>query len=64
MNITKYTAGVYYLHIPVYGYSKYYLYHVRKGTFLGVFFIYIICYSICFFGMLLFGKTWLKNLFV
>ena len=39
MHITKYTAGVYYLHIPVYEYSKNYLFQVKKGTFIGVFFI-------------------------
>ena len=61
--ITRYTAGIYYLHMPIYSYLKKYILCIKKGTIEGVFMIYIISYSICCIGMLFFGKTKAKNLF-
>ena len=61
--ITNYTAGVYYLHGKIIRYFKFYIDPIKKGTLCGIFIIYLICYFICFIGMLIFGKTKLKNLF-
>ena len=61
--ITRYTAGIYYLHIHVYHYFKYYIQCMRKKNIGGLFINYIICYSICHFGMIIFGKTKARNLF-
>ena len=61
--ITKYSAGIYYLHTTVYLYLKNYIFAIRKGTIRGTFLIYIICYLISYSGMSLFGKTKAKNLF-
>ena len=61
--ITSYTAGVYYLHNHIKRYFKDLIGPIKKGTAIGLFIIYLICYLICFIGMLLFGKTKLKNLF-
>ena len=61
--ITRYTAGVFYLHIHVAYYSRNFILSVKNGTIEGLFIIYIICYSICHFGILLFGKSKAKNLF-
>lgn len=61
--ITRYTAGVFYLHIYVAYYSRNFILSVKNGTIEGLFIIYIICYSICHFGILLFGKSKAKNLF-
>lgn len=62
-NISNHTAGVYYLHNEIIIYFKNYFDPIKKGTLFGLFIIYIICYLICFIGMLLFGKTKIKNLF-
>ena len=61
--ITNYTAGVYYLHTPIIKYFKFFIDPIKKGNIFGLFIIYLICYFICFVGILLFGKTKLKNLF-
>ena len=61
--ITRYTAGIYYLHIPIYSYFSKYIISMKKGTIGGLFMIYIISYSICHLGMLLSGKTKARNLF-
>ena len=61
--LTKYTAGIFYLHIIIYSSLQNYFLFIREGTIRGLLFIYIICYLICYFGMLLFGKTKAKNLF-
>ena len=61
--ITNYTGGIYYLHAPLKMYLNDYFEDIKKGTFLGCIKIYIIIYSICFFGMLIFGKTPFKYLF-
>lgn len=62
--ITRYTAGIYYLHMPVYSYLEFYILPIKKRNIVGLFFIYIITYSICYFGMLISGKTKAKNLFI
>jgi len=61
--ITNYTAGVYYLHIALRHYLIYYFDDIKNRNFRGLFITYFICYSICFFGMIIFGKTPLKYLF-
>ena len=61
--ITNYTAGVYYLHMHIIKYFKFFIDPIKKGNIFGLFIIYLICYFICFVGILLFGKTKLKNLF-
>ena len=63
IQITNYTGGVFYLHIPIRDYCKVFLDSVKNQTFLGVAIIYLICYFICFVGMLIFGKTPIKYLF-
>ena len=61
--ITNNTAGIYYLHWSIRIYFKGYFYFIKKGTFIGTIFIYLICYLICFIGLLIFGKTPFKYLF-
>ena len=60
---SRYTAGIFYLHIIIYYCLKNYISLINKGTVRGLFIIYIICYIICHFGMVIFGKTKAKNLF-
>ena len=61
---TNYTAGIYYIHQPLSYYLRNYISDVKKFTFKGCGIIYISCYLISFFGMLIFGKTRLRNLFI
>ena len=61
--ITNYTGGVYYIHIPIKEYSSYYIDSIKHRTFSGVIILYLICYFICFVGMLIFGKTPIKYFF-
>ena len=61
--ITKYTAGVYYLHVPIHIYFQDYFYNIKKRTFVGLIQDYLICYLICFVGTGIFGKTHLRYLF-
>ena len=61
--ITNFTGGVYYLHVPIHKYLKDFSNNIRKGTFLGVCQDYLICYLICFIGMIIFGKTPLRYMF-
>lgn len=61
--ITNYTGGIYYLHVPLKMYLKDYSDDIKNLTFLGCIKTYIIIYCICFFGMLIFGKTPFKYLF-
>ena len=63
MELTKYTGGVYYLHVSIRKYFGDYFISMKQRTFLGVIINYIICYSICFIGTLIFGKTPIKYLF-
>ena len=61
--ITSYTAGIFYIHVPIHKYLKDYSYNMRKRTFKGMIQEYLICYFICFVGMLIFGKTPLRHMF-
>lgn len=61
--ITRYTAGIFYLHIPVYLLLRFYILPIKKGTLEGVVINYLVSWIICHFGTLLFGKTKAKNLF-
>ena len=61
--LTRYTAGIYYLHTTIDYYLRFYIQYARKGTFLGLLIIYIVTYSICYFGMMIFGKTKAKYLY-
>ena len=60
---TNYTGGIYYLHIKVKEILNNRMILIKRGTLIGCFFIYIICYLICFFGIKTFEKTNLKYLF-
>ena len=62
-HITNYTAGIYYIHMPIMNYLKYLINPIKNGTCFGILIIYLISYLICLIGMQLFGKTKLKNLF-
>ena len=61
--ITNHTAGVYFLHINIYKYMVSYIKSFQQKTIKGCIINYVICYSICFIGNLIFGKTKLRNLF-
>ena len=62
--ITSYTAGVYYIHLKVHIYFEDNIIIFKNGSLRGCALNYLICYSICFIGMKLFGKTKLKYLFI
>lgn len=62
--ITSYTAGVYYLHLKIHTYFENNIIIFKNGSLRGCTLNYLICYSICFIGMKLFGKTKLKYLFI
>ena len=61
--ITNYTGVVYYLHIPLRDYLKYYINDIKNLNFRGLIIDYFACFSVGFFGTLIFGKTPLKYLF-
>ena len=61
--ITSHTPGIYYLHVEIGKYTKNFIPSIKKKNLNGSLIIYIICYIICFFGIKLFGKTKLNNLF-
>ena len=62
--ITSYSSGIYYLHIKILDYFKDTFYAFEEKTLIGCALNYIICYSICFIGMKIFGKSYLKYLFI
>ena len=62
--ITNYTGGVYYLHMPICSYIRPYIKIVESKTIKGCLIIYILCYIFCMIGNLIFGKTKLRNLFL
>lgn len=62
--ITNYTAGIYFIHLPIRDYLKLYIKTVKNRTMKGCIIIYLVCYFICFLGTFIFGKTKLRNLFV
>lgn len=61
--ITNFTGGIFYLHSFIHYYFKYIIMHIKKGTFFSLILIYFFCYIICFFGIMIFGKTKIKYLF-
>ena len=61
--ITKYSAGIYYLHVPIHDYLRDYFNCIKTGTFFGNIILYLISKIICFLGILIFGKTPIKHLF-
>ena len=61
--VTNYTAGVYYMHMTLDQYLNDFFVFFKKRTFTVVITEYAICYYICFFGTLIFGRTPLKFLF-
>jgi hypothetical protein len=62
--ITKYSGGIYYLHISIMSYFDNLIDEFKKRSFFAVVINYLICYFICFLGNLIFGKTPLKYLFI
>jgi len=61
--LTNYTAGIFYLHVSVRNYLKYFINDIKNGTFFGLIINYFICYCICQFGMFFFSKTQFQYLF-
>lgn len=61
--ITKYTAGIYLLHHQIGYYISNYISYVKQRSLKGCIIIYLLCYLICFFGIIFFGKTKLRHLF-
>lgn len=61
--MSKFSAGIYYIHFPLIQYFKHCFLPVKVGTIYGGLFIYIISYLICLIGNMIFFKTKLKNLF-
>lgn len=64
LQISKFTAGVFYLHISVFIYLKKIVNPIKQGSFFGCLIIYFICYLICLVGIKFFGNTRFKNLFI
>lgn len=58
------SAGVYYLHISIHQYFRNYFQQMKKLTFSGAIINYIICYIICTLGIMIFGNTKSKYLFM
>ena len=63
MEITKYTGGIYYIHIIIDNYLKYILLLIKNRTIIGCLIIYLICYLICFLGMRIFKSNKFRYLF-
>ena len=61
--ITNNTSGIYFLHYSISNYLNKYIILIKNKTLFGCIIIYIICYFISFFGLRIFGKTKLRNLF-
>ena len=61
--LTKYSGGIFYLHLSISQLLSPYFKDIRNGTFFGIIINYNICYFTCFFGMIFFGNTPLKYLF-
>lgn len=61
--ITNHTAGVYFMHVPVFEYTEMYIIWIQRMTIKGCVIVYLICYFICLIGTKIFGKTKLRNLF-
>ena len=63
VQISKFTPGIYYLHIPIKKFFKNFFPFIKNKQLKGAFLIYLLCYSICIIGSSIFRKTKLKNLF-
>ena len=61
--ITNFTAGIYYIHMKIFEYTKNYIIPIKNRTIEGCILIYLMWYLICFIGSLSFRKTKLRNLF-
>ena len=61
--ITKFTGGIYYLHSVIRNLLIKYIHFIKTTTLFGCIIIYIICFTICFFGNKLFFKNKLIYLF-
>ena len=62
--MTSYTAGVYFIHVKIMEYFHENITIFKNGEIRGCVLNYLICHSICFAGMKLFGKSKLKYLFI
>ena len=63
LQISKFTPGIYYLHIPIMKYFNYFCKTIKKRELFGAFLIYIISFIICIIGNFIFKNTKLINLF-
>ena len=61
--ITKFTGGIYYIHMIIVSFLIRKILFIKNKTFKGSIFIYIICYIICYLGNKLSNKTKFKFLF-
>ena len=62
-NISKYTGGIYYIHIIVSSYLMQYIIFFKKKSLLSSIIVYFFCYIICYLGTSLFKNNKLKYLF-
>lgn len=63
MNITKYTGGIYYIHVIFYKYI-FFFFKIKKTSYFFSFIVYVICYIICFSGNKLFKNNIFKYLII
>ena len=61
--ISKFTPGIYYMHIPVMQYFSSIINVIKNKDIFGAILIYIICFIISIIGNFIFKKTILANLF-
>ena len=64
INISKYTGGIYYIHLIFRDYFRKYSFFFAKGSYSVSVIIYIICYIFCFIGIKIFKNSKLKYLFI
>lgn len=63
-NLTNYTGGIYYIHIPIMIILRNYFTLIKDKTFIGSIIVYITCYFICYFGVKIFRNNKFKYLFI
>ena len=63
IQISKFTPGIYYLHIPIMNYLKNFFLFIKNRKLQGAILIYLLCFFICIIGSFIFRKTKLINLF-
>ena len=61
--ITKYSGGIYYLHIQLWRILRIKYIIIKNKELSGCWILFLICYYICFLGTKIFGKTKFKYLF-